>query len=138
MSVFSVTATTDGSVVSIKVTPTNAGATNIKWIREVVRSRIGGTTVEDDGSFVFASYTTSDVGSIPAGKAYLYPNDYWDRAVDFSAQVGNNITFDSAGIGPQNAAVGNVDSWDGTTLIVTIVSGTFTSRTDFDKITYGY
>jgi len=139
MSVFSVTATTDGSVVSIKVTPTSAGTTDIKWVREAVRSRIGGTTVEDDGSNLFASLTHDDTFQIPVGKAYLYNmNGYWDNAVDFASQVGNNITFDSAGIGPQNPAVGTVDSFDGTTLIVTIVSGNFTNRSDFDKITYGY
>jgi hypothetical protein len=138
MAVFSVTATTDGSVVSIKVTPTSSGTTDIKWVREAVRSRIGGITVEDDGSYTFASYTNADNGAIPVGKAYIYLNAYWDRAIDFAAQVGNNITFDSTGVGPQNPAVGNVDSWDGYTLIVTIVSGTFTARSDFDKITYGY
>lgn len=132
------TATTDGSVVSIKVTPTSSGITNFKWIRETVQARIGGTTVEDDGSFIFSSFTTTDNAVIPAGKAYLYPNAYWDRAVGFSAQVGNNIQFDQAGTGPVTPAVGNVDSWDGTTLIVTIVSGTFTTRTNFDRITYGY
>lgn len=138
MSVFSVTATTNGSVVSIKVTPTSSGTTDIKWVREAVRSRIGGTTVEDDGSYTFASISHDDSFQIPVGKAHIYLNDYWDRAVDFAAQVGNNITFDSAGVGPQNPAVGNVDSWDGYTLIVTIVSGSFTNRSDFDKITYGY
>lgn len=138
MLVFSVTATTDGSVVSIKVTPTSAGTTNIKWVREVVRSRIGGTTVEDSGLFIFASYTHDDNALIPVGKAYMYPDAYWDRAVDFTSQIGNNITFDCAGIGPIVPAVGNVDSWDGTTLIVSIVSGTFTNVDYFDRITYGY
>lgn len=139
MSVFSVTATSDGSVVSIKVTPTSSGSTTFNWIRETVISRIGGTTVEDDGTNIFASLTHDDTFQIPIGKAYLYNmNGYWDNAVDFASQVGNSITFDSAGIGPQNPAVGTVDSFDGATLIVTIVSGNFTTRSDFDKITYGY
>lgn len=140
MSVFSVTATSDGSVVSIKVTPTSSGSTTFNWIRETVRSRIGGTTVEDDGSHAFASLTNADTFQIPVGKAYVYLGgyNYWDVLIDFNSLVGTNVTFDSAGIGPQSPAVGNVDSWDGATLIVTIVSGNFTTRSDFDKITYGY
>jgi hypothetical protein len=46
----------------------------------------------------------------------------------------DTITVDAAGIGPQNPAVGTVDSWDGYILIVTIVSGTFTARDDLDEI----
>jgi hypothetical protein len=138
MSVFSVTATTSGSVVSIKVTPTSSGITDFKWVREQVRARIGGTTVEGDGTTQFSAFSNADNGAIPVGKSYLYPGTYWSGAIDFSAEVGNSMTFDEAGVGPQNPAVGTIDSWDGSTLIVTIVSGSFTNRTDLDKITYGY
>ena len=138
MSVFSVTATTSGSVVSIKVTPTSSGITDFKWVREQVRARIGGTTVEGDGTTQFTALSNADNGAIPVGKSYLYPGTYWSGAIDFSAEVGNSMTFDVAGVGPQNPAVGTVDSWDGSTLVVTIVSGSFTNRTTLDKITYGY
>jgi hypothetical protein len=138
MSVFSVTATTSGSVVSIKVTPTSSGITDFKWVREQVRARIGGTTVEGDGTTQFSAFSNADNGAIPVGKSYLYPGTYWSGAIDFSAEVGNSMTFDEAGVGPQNPAVGTVDSWDGSTLVVTIVSGSFTNRTTLDKITYGY
>ena len=101
MSVFSLTATTTGSVVSIKVTPTSSGVTNFNWVREQIRARIGGITVEDNGANQFTALS-------------------------------------NAGVGPQNPAVGTIDSWDGSTLVVTIVSGSFTNRTTLDKITYGY
>jgi hypothetical protein len=58
--------------------------------------------------------------------------------IDFNSLIGTSVTFDSIGVGPQNPAVGEIDSWDGVTLVVTITSGNFTSRTDLDKITYGY
>jgi hypothetical protein len=138
MSVFSVTATTTGSVVSIKVTPTSSGTTDFKWVREGVRARIGGTTVEDDGTNLYNSYSNTDNAGIPVGKAYVYVGSYWTGIIDFSSLIGTNVTFDEAGIGPQNPAEGNVDSWDGSTLVVTIVSGSFTNRTTLDKITYGY
>jgi hypothetical protein len=138
MSVFSVTATTSGSVVSIKVTPTSAGTTNFKWVREGVRARIGGTTVEGDGTTQFSAFSNADNGAIPVGKSYLYPGSYWTGIIDFSSLIATSVTFDEAGIGPQNPAVGTVDSWDGSTLVVTIVSGSFTNRTTLDKITYGY
>ena len=138
MSVFSTTATTNGAVVSIKLTPTSSGATTIKWIRNSVKARIGGTTVQSNGTSLFESYTNSDNGLIPAGKAYIYIGEFWYDAIDFDALVGENITIDSAGIGPQNPAEGTVDSWDGSTLVVTIVSGSFTNRTNLDQFTYGY
>ena len=138
--VMSVTATTDGSVVSLKVTPTAAG-TNVTWQREGVQSRIGGTTIYDpSGTYLFSSRTHSDSGSIPVGMAYIYPSDYWYDIIDFAtlASTSANITFDAAGIGPINPANGYVDSWDGAVLTVIITSGNFTSRDDLNKITYGY
>ena len=135
--VMDVTATTNGSVVSLKVTPTTAG-TNVSWVRESVRGRIGGTTVDDDGSNTFSSFTHADDAMIPVGKAYLYPDAYWSNLINFTSLIGTEITVDAAGIGPQNPAAGTVVSWDGTTLVLTIVSGNFTSRQDLDKITYGY
>ena len=138
MSVFSVTATTNGSVVSIKVTPTSAGVTDFKWVRESVKSRIGGTTVEDDGTNLYTAYSHTDNPAIPVGKAYIYVSSYWTNLINFSSLVSTNVTFDEAGLGPQTPAEGNVDSWDGSTLVVTIVSGSFTNRTTLDKITYGY
>jgi hypothetical protein len=135
--VMDVTATTNGSVISLKVTPQSSG-TNFAWVRESVQGRIGGTTVDDDGSNVFYSFSRSDNGSIPIGKAYVYPGSYWYNLINFSSLYGTSVTFDAAGVGPQNPAIGTIDSWDGVTLIVTIVSGNFTSRADFDKITYGY
>ena len=137
--VMDVTATTTGSVVSLKVTPTTAN-TNFAWVREDVQGRIGGTTVDDDGSNVFSSFTNADYGYIPSGKAYVYPTAYFINLIDFATLASTNeeVTFDAAGIGPINPAIGTIDSWDGGTLIVTIVSGTFTARTDLDKITYGY
>ena len=140
LNVMSVTATTDGSVVSLKVTPRVTG-TNVTWHREGVQSRIGGTTVYDpSGTYLFSSRTHSDSGSIPVGMAYVYPSDYWYDIIDFAtlASTNANITFDSAGIGPQNPALGYVDSWDGAVLTVIITSGNFTSRDDLNKITYGY
>ena len=138
MSVFSTTATSDGTVVSVKVTPTLSGLTDIKWNRSVVRSRIGGTTVTSGGNSLFTSYTNADNGLIPVGKSYIYVSGFWSSNIDFGSLVGNNITVDVAGIGPTSPAEGTVDSWDGSTLIVTIVSGSFTNRTNLDKITYGY
>lgn len=140
MSVFSVTATTTGSVVSIKVTPTSSGITDFKWVREQVRARIGGTTVEGDGTVntQFSAFSNADNGAIPAGKSYVYPTAEFYEAIDFSSLIGDSVTFDQAGVGPQNPAVGTIDSWDGSTLVVTIVSGSFTNRTTLDKITYGY
>ena len=138
MSVFTVTATTTGIVVSLKVTPTDPTSTDFKWVRQGVRARIGGTTVESNGTNQFHSYTHTDNGGIPVGKAYIYVGEFWYDAIDFSSLVGQNITVDTAGVGPQSPAEGNVDSWDGSTLIVTIVSGSFTNRTNLDKITYGY
>ena len=138
--VMDVTATVSGSVVSLKVTPTNSG-TDITWVRESVRGRIGGTTVDDpSGENTFSSYSHTDNISIPVGKAYVYPTQYFIDLVDFTTLASTNasITVDSAGVGPQNPAVCTIDSWDGVTLIVSIVSGTFTARTDLDKITYGY
>lgn len=140
MSVFSVTASTTGSVVSIKVTPTSSGITDFKWVREHVRGRIGGITVEGDGTIntQFTSFTNANNGAIPVGKSYVYPSAEFFEAIDFTSLIGDSVTFDDAGVGPQNPAVGTIDSWDGSTLIVTIVSGSFTSRTALDKITYGY
>ena len=138
MSVFSVTATTSGSVVSIKVTPTNVGTTDFKWVRESVIARIGGTTVEDDGTNLYSAYSHTDNAGIPVGKAYIYVGSYWTNLIDFNTLVSTNVTFDEAGLGPQNPAEGNVYSWDGSTLVVTIVSGSFTNRTTLNKITYGY
>ena len=138
--VMSVTATTDGSVVSLKVTPTVSG-TDITWQREGVQSRIGGTTVYDpSGTYLFSSRTHSDSGSIPNGQAYIYPSDYWYDIIDFAnlAAINANISFDSAGIGPQNPANGYVVAWDGAVLTVVTINGNFTSRDDLDKITYGY
>ena len=136
--VMDVTAVTNGSVISLKVTPTTAG-TAISWVRESVQGRIGGTTVDDpSGLNLFYSLNNSDNGAIPLGKAYLYPDTYWSDLIDFASLVGTEITVDSAGIGPQNPAAGTIVSWDGSTLIVNIVSGNFQSRTDLDKITYGY
>ena len=138
MSVFSLTATTTVSVVSIKVTPTSSGVTNFNWVREQVRARIGGITVEDNGANQFTALSNADNGAIPAGKSYLYPGAYWSTAINFTSLIGTSVTFDEAGVGPQNPAVGTIDSWDGSTLVVTIVSGSFTNRTTLDKITYGY
>ena len=112
--------------------------TTFHWVRESLTGRIGGTTLEDNGTHMFSSYTNSDNGAIPVGKAYIYLDTYWTDLINFTSLVGTNVTFDDAGIGPQNPAEGNIDSWDGSTLIVSIVSGTFTSRTTLDKITYGY
>ena len=134
---FTATATTNGSVVSVKITPT-VSSTTIKWVRQGVKARIGGTTVESNGTSLFNSYSHTDNGLIPVGKAYIYVGEFWYDAIDFSSLVGQNITVDTAGVGPQTPAEGNVDSWDGSTLIVTIVSGSFTNRTNLDKITYGY
>ena len=138
MAVFSATATTNGTVVSVKITPISAGSTTIKWVREGVKGRIGGTTVTSNGTSQFHSYTNTDNGAIPVGKAYLYVGEFWYDTIDFSSLVGQNITVDTAGVGPQNPAEGTVYSWDGSTLVVTIVSGSFTNRTNLDKITYGY
>lgn len=138
MSVFTVTATTTGSVVSVKISPSDATSTGIKWVRNVVRGRIGGTTVTSNGTSLFQSYTNADNGLIPVGKAYIYLGEFWSDAIDLSSLISQNITIDDGGIGPQNAAEGNIDSWDGSTLVVTIVSGTFTNRTNLDKFTYGY
>jgi hypothetical protein len=138
MPVFTATATTNGSVVSVKITPTDSASTSVKWVRQGVRSRIGGTTVQSNGTSTFHSYTNADNGGIPVGKAYIYVGEFWYDAIDFSSLVGQNITVDTAGVGPQSPAEGNVDSWDGSTLVVTIVSGSFTNRTNLDKITYGY
>lgn len=139
--VMNVHATTNGSVVSLNVTPKVAN-TNITWIRESVKSRIGGTTVYDPlGIHSFSSRTNDDNGAIPVGYAYIYPGSYWQEQIDFNAVItaGNiNWTFDSAGLGLIDPAIGNIISWDGTTLIVTISSGNFTNRDNFDKITYGY
>ena len=137
--VMDVTATTNGSVISLKVSPQTSGTT-ISWVRESVQGRIGGTTIDDssNGLNTFSSFTNSDNNSIPVGKAYLYPNSYWYNLIDFTSLIGTSVTFDAAGVGPQNPAIGTVFGWDGTTLIVTIDSGNFTSRTDLDKITYGY
>ena len=136
--VMDVTATTNGSVVSLKVTPT-ASPTAISWVREDVQGRIGGITVDDpSGTNTFSSYTNSDLGAIPVGKAYVYPTQYFISLIDFSSLVGDSVTFDAAGVGPTNPAVGTIDSWDGGTLIVTITSGNFTSRNDLAEITYGY
>ena len=135
-----VTATTSGAVISLKVTPVNS-STTISWVRESVKGRIGGTTVEDPSTLnSFSSFTNTDIGTIPLTKAYLYPDSYWSNLIDFNSLVGTNVTFDSAGVGPQNPAEGNIVSWDGVTLIVTLVSSitTFTGRIDLDKITYGY
>jgi collagen type VII alpha len=136
--VMDVTATTNGSVVSLKVTPQTSGTT-ITWVRESVQGRIGGTTIDDNsGLNVFSSFTNDDNGSIPVGKAYIYPGSYWYNQIDFSSLIGTSVTFDAAGIGPQNPAIGTIFNWDGATLIVVIDSGNFTSRADFDKIIYGY
>lgn len=138
--VMDVTATTNGSVVSLKVTPT-ASPTTVTWVREDVVGRIGGITVDDPaGTNTFSSFTNSDNGGIPVGKAYVYPSSYFISLIDFTtlASTNESITVDSAGVGPQNPAVGTIDSWDGVALVLTIVSGNFTSRTDLDKITYGY
>jgi hypothetical protein len=135
--VMDVTATTNGSVISLKVTPQTSG-TNFAWVRESVRGRIGGTTVEDNGPNLFYSFSHSDNGGIPIDRAYVYPSTYFINLINFTSLIGTSVTFDSAGIGPQNPAIGEVVSWDGATLIVTITSGNFTSRTDLDKITYGY
>lgn len=138
MSVFTATATTNGTVVSVKITPTSSGSTDIKWVRNGVRARIGGTTVESNGTNLFHSYTHTDNGGIPVGKAYIYVGEFWYDAIDFGSLISQNITVDTAGVGPQSPAEGTVDSWDGSTLVVTIVSGSFTNRTNLDKITYGY
>ena len=137
--VMDVTAASSGGVVSLKVTPTSS-PTNVSWVRESVQGRIGGTTVDDDGSNVFSSRSHSDFLAIPIGKAYVYPTQYFIDLIDFStlASTHASITVDSAGVGPQNPAVGTVDTWDGATLVLTITSGNFTSRDDLDKITYGY
>jgi collagen type VII alpha len=136
--VMDVTATTNGSVISLKVTPQTSG-TNVSWVRESVQGRIGGTTIDDpSGLNVFSSFSHDDIGSIPAGKAYVYPGSYWYNSIDFNSLIGTSVTFDAAGVGPQNPAIGTIFSWDGTTLVVVITSGNFTSRADFDKITYGY
>ena len=137
--VMDVSASTNGSVVSLLVTPTNSN-TDFAWVREDVKGRIGGTTIEDDGSNVFSSYSHADIGSIPVGKAYVYPTQYFYDQIDFYALASahSSVTFDAAGVGPINPAIGTVDSWDGGTLIVTITSGNFTSRNDLDKITYDY
>ena len=140
--VMDVTATTDGSVVSLKVTPVFANlnfACYIDWVRESVQGRIGGTTVEDpSGTNLYFAYSHTDNGLIPSGKSYVYLGSYWTNLINFTSLIGTSVTFDDAGVGPQNPAVGTVDSWDGTTLIVSITSGNFTSRTTLDKITYGY
>jgi hypothetical protein len=138
--VMDVTATTNGSVVSLKVTPT-ASPTAVTWVREDVQGRIGGITVDDPaGTNTFQSYTNSDNGGIPAGKAYVYLSDYFKNIIDWATLASTNasVTLDSAGVGPQNPAIGTIDSYDGVTLILTIVSGNFTSRLDLDKVTYGY
>ena len=137
--VMDVTAASSGGVVSLKVTPTSS-PTNVSWVRESVQGRIGGTTVDDDGSNVFSSRSHSDFLAIPIGKAYVYPTQYFIDLIDFStlASAHASITVDSAGVGPQNPAIGTVDTWDGATLVLTITSGNFTSRDDLDKITYGY
>ena len=135
--VMDVTATTNGSVISFKVTPQSSG-TNFAWVRESVMGRIGGTTVNDDGSNIYYSFSHSDNGSIPVGEAYVYPSQHFIDLINFTSLIGTSVTFDAAGVGPQNPAVGEIVSWDGVTLVVTITSGNFTSRTDLDKITYGY
>jgi hypothetical protein len=135
--VMDVTATTNGSIISLKVTPIVSGTT-FSWVREDVVGRIGGTTVDDpSGLDQFSSFTHSDDGDIPVGKAYIYPGNYWYDQINFTSLIGTSVTFDEAGVGPVNPAIGTIFSWDGMTLIVTIDSGNFTSRT-FDKITYGY
>ena len=138
--VMDVTATTTGAVVELKVTPAVSN-TVYTWVRESVQGRIGGTTLHDvDNTHEFISRTNADNGAIPVGKAYVYPGDYWTNLLDFATFASTNasLTFDDAGVGPQSPAVGTVDSWDGVTLVVTIVSGNFTSRNSLDKITYGY
>ena len=138
MSVFTATATTNGTVVTVKITPTSSGSTAIKWVRNGVRARIGGTTVESNGTSQFSSYSHTDNALIPVGKAYIYVGEFWYDTIDFSSLISQNITVDTAGVGPQNPAECTIDSWDGSTLVVTIVSGSFTNRTNLDKITYGY
>jgi hypothetical protein len=137
--VMDVTAALSGGVVSLKVTPTSS-PTTVSWVREDVQGRIGGTTVTDDGSNVFSSRTHADSIGIPLGKAYVYVPAYFSNLIDFStlASAHSSITVDAPGIGPQNPAVGTVDSWDGAVAVLTIVSGNFQSRDDLDKITYGY
>ena len=137
--VMDVTAALSGGVVSLKVTPTSS-PTTVSWVREDVQGRIGGTTVTDDGSNLFSSRTHADSIGIPLGKAYVYVPAYFSNLIDFSTLVTTNasITFDAAGVGPQNPAVGTIDSWDGAVAVMTIVSGNFQSRDDLDKITYGY
>jgi hypothetical protein len=133
-----VTATTNGSVISLKVTPT-VSPTTFNWVRESIQGRIGGTTIEDTtGNSFFFAYSHSDNPVIPVGKAYLYFGTYWTDLIDFNSLVSSSVTFDEAGVGPQNPIVGIVDSWDGTTLKVTVSSGAYTNRTTLDKITYGY
>ena len=136
--VMDVTATTDGSVISLKVTPT-VSPTTFNWVRESIQGRIGGTTIEDiTGTSFYFAYSHTDNPVIPVGKSYLYFGTYWTNLIDFNTLVGSSVTFDDAGVGPQSPAVGVVDSWDGSTLVVTISSGSFTNRTTLDKITYGY
>lgn len=137
-SIMDVSVSTDGSVVSLKVTPLVSN-TQYKFVRESIQGRIGGTTVEDpNNSNIFYSFTHADNPLVPVGKAYVYPNEFWYNQINFTSLIGTSVTFDSAGIGPQNPAIGTIDSWDGGTLVVTMSSGTFTTRTDLDKITYGY
>lgn len=135
--VMDVTATTNGSVVSLKVTPIDS-TTTVSWVREDVKGRIGGTTVNDPSGFnQFNSFTNADDGAIPSGKAYIYPGSYWTGLINFTSLIGTNVTFGDAGVGPINPAEGSIDTWDGMTLVVSINTGNFTSRV-FDKITYGY
>lgn len=136
--VMDVTASSDGSVISLRVTPT-VSPTTYNWVRESIKGRIGGTTIEDiTGTSFFFSYSHTDNPAIAVGKANLYFGTYWTNLINFTSLIGSSVTFDEAGVGPQSPAVGVVDSWDGTTLVVTISSGSFTNRTTLDKITYGY
>jgi hypothetical protein len=136
--VMDVTASSDGSVISLRVTPT-VSPTTFNWVRESIKGRIGGTTIEDiTGTSFFFSYSHTDNPAIAVGKANLYFGTYWTNLINFTTLIGSSVTFDEAGVGPQSPAVGVVDSWDGTTLVVTISSGSFTNRTTLDKITYGY
>jgi hypothetical protein len=101
--------------------------------------QIGGITVDDDNRLnPISSFTHLDNTTIPAGKAFVYPTSWWYNQIPFEDYIGRPMMFDIAGIAIQNPAYGVIQSWDGATLIVAILSGDFKSRTDFGKITYAY
>lgn len=132
--VMDVTATSDSWAVSLKVTPTNPNTT-VSWVRENVRGRIGGTTIDGVVNSEFSSFTRTDNIAIPIGKAYVYPSQHFIDAINFYSLIGQTVIFDIAGVGNNSFGLGSVYSWDGSLLKVNILGGNFTSRTNLNKIT---